>query len=64
MRRQKNMLQKKKKDTAQKNFTEWRTVIYPIELKLMIIKMLNNLKGKMDENSEKSNKEFKNIKKN
>ena len=58
------MFQKKEKDKSQKNCTEWRTVIYPIEFKIMIIKMLNNLKGKMDENSEKSNKEFKNIKKN
>ena len=66
MMRQRNMFQMKKQDkTWNKELSEVEISNLPNkEFKVMIIKMLNKLRRRMDEHSENFNKDLENIRKN
>ena len=66
MRKQRNMLQIKQQEKTQENkLNEMEASNLPKkEFKIMVIRMLNELRGRMDEHNENFNRETVSIKKN
>lgn len=65
MRKQKNLFQLKEQEKSpEKQLMKQKQTVYQIEFKATVIRMLTDIRKRIDERNENFNKELKNIKKN